>query len=163
MPSLKTPQRAEGLGQLRLQRHRERPGDVVGLKLYEPYEENIAYASAPRLGKSIPELCSATLVPGTVMCPITGDIDLVYIVNKWGGSLSSELMLNVFKDLEEAGFAHTDLVTWVDQQTGSFYFPGKASSSPGCRSAMRQLSSTAPTPRPRCVPPTLTSRSHYRS
>ncbi len=126
MPSLHTPQRAEGLGQLRLQRHRERPGDVVGLKLYEPYEENIAYASAPRLGKSIPELCSATLVPGTVMCPITGDIDLVYIVNKWGGSLSSELMLNVFKDLEEAGFAHTDLVTWVDQQTGSFYFPGKA-------------------------------------
>jgi hypothetical protein len=97
-------------------------GTVLGT-LYEPLEENIAYASAPKLGRSVPALCQAEL--GTVMCPITGDIDLVYITNLLGGSLSAAKMLEVFAALDEAGFAHTDLVTWIDQQEGSFFFKDK--------------------------------------
>jgi len=62
---------------------------------------------------------------GTVLCPITGDIDLVYITNVFGGALDPEKMYQVFKALDDAGFAHTDLVTWVEQQTGKFFFPGK--------------------------------------
>jgi hypothetical protein len=34
-------------------------------------------------------------------------------------------MLEVFAALDEAGFAHTDLVTWIDQQEGSFFFKDK--------------------------------------
>jgi hypothetical protein len=91
--------------------------------LYEPYQEDIQAANALRQGKSIPPLCKASL--NTVMCPITGDIDLSYITDLYGGSLSYEKLLAVFKKLEAAGFAHTDLVTWLDQQDGKFFFPGK--------------------------------------
>jgi hypothetical protein len=91
---------------------------------YVPYEENIEFASAFKFkDRPIPPLCIREL--GTVMCPITGDIDLVYITDVYGQALSSEKMLEVFKALEEAGFAHTDLVTWTEQQTGQFFFPGK--------------------------------------
>ncbi len=98
-------------------------GKTVLGTLYEPYEENIAYAANPKLGKPIPSLCKEAL--NTVLCQITGDIDLIYITDLWGGSLTSEKMYQVFAALEEAGFAHTDLVTWVEQQTNKFYFPGK--------------------------------------
>jgi hypothetical protein len=102
--------------------------DANGAKLgtfYEPYEENINFASAGKFGRPIPPLCKKLL--GTVMCPITGDLDLVYITDLYGGSLSAAKMLEVFKLLSDAGFAHTDLVTWIEQQSGKFMFPGKAS------------------------------------
>ena len=98
-------------------------GHTVLGTLYEPFEENVVYASYPKLGKSIPELCHEAL--GTVLCPITGDIDLVYITDLFGRSLGPTLMREVFGALEAAGFAHTDLVTWYDQQESSFFFPGK--------------------------------------
>ena len=94
---------------------------------YEPFEEapNLAqYAKNPDV--PLPQsasLCIRDL--GTVLCPITGDIDLVYITNVFGGALDPEKMYQVFKALDDAGFAHTDLVTWVEQQTGKFFFPGK--------------------------------------
>ena len=98
-------------------------GTLLGT-LYEPYEENIAYARAFKNDSPIPPLCKRAL--GTVMCPITGDIDLSYITDLYGGSLPYEKLLRVFAKLEQAGFAHTDLVTWLDQQNGAFFFPGKA-------------------------------------
>jgi hypothetical protein len=94
---------------------------------YEPFEEapNLAqYAKHPDV--PLPQsasLCIRDL--GTVLCPITGDIDLVYITNIFGGALDPETMYKVFKALDDAGFAHTDLVTWVEQQTGRYFFPGK--------------------------------------
>jgi hypothetical protein len=35
-------------------------------------------------------------------------------------------MWEVFSALEDAGFAHTDLVTWVEQMTTDFMFENKA-------------------------------------
>ena len=99
-------------------------GTVLGA-LYEPLEENVAYASAPKLGKEIPPLCKEVKAFKTVLCPITGDIDLVYITDLFGASLGPDLMQKVFRALEAAGFAHTDLVTWEEQQGGAFFFPGK--------------------------------------
>ena len=92
---------------------------------YMPYEEapNLAHLANNPAAK-LPELCIRKL--GTVLCPITGDIDLVYITNKYGGSLTPEQMYKVFKALDDAGFQHTDLVTWVEQLTQNYYFPGKA-------------------------------------
>ena len=98
-------------------------GHTVLGTLYEPFEENVQYAAYPKLGKKIPELCREAL--GTVLCPITGDIDLVYVTDLLGRSLGPALMRSVFSALEEAGFAHTDLVTWYDEQEGAFFFPGK--------------------------------------
>ena len=90
---------------------------------YVPYEESPNLASLKK-DAQLPKLCIREL--GTVLCPITGDIDLVYITNKYGGSLTPEQMYDVFKALDDAGFAHTDLVTWVEQLTNNYYFPGKA-------------------------------------
>jgi hypothetical protein len=98
-------------------------GHTVLGTLYEPFEENIQYAAYPKLGKKIPDLCKEAL--GTVLCPITGDIDLVYVTDLLGRSLGAKLMREVYSALEEAGFAHTDLVAWYDQQQGKFFFPGK--------------------------------------
>ena len=99
-------------------------GKILGTQ-YVPYEEspNLAHL-AKDPAAALPELCIRDL--GTVLCPITGDIDLVYIVNKYGGSLTPEQMYKVFKALDDAGFAHTDLVTWVEQLTNNYYFPGKS-------------------------------------
>ena len=116
-------------------------GTLLGT-LYEPFEENIAYASAPKFGKAMPPLCKEAL--GTVLCPITGDIDLVYVTDLYGASLTPSKMLQVFSALEEAGFAHTDLVTWVEQQTGKFYFPGKASQLAGVASGEEAVVQWAP-------------------
>lgn len=92
---------------------------------YVPYEEspNLAHL-AKDPAATLPKLCIRKL--GTILCAITGDIDLVYIVNKYGGSLTPQQMYDVFKALDDAGFAHTDLVTWVEQLTNNYYFPGKA-------------------------------------
>jgi hypothetical protein len=116
-------------------------GTLLGT-LYEPYEENIAYASAPKFGKPIPPLCKEAL--GTVLCPITGDIDLVYITDVFGGSLTPSKMLEVFSALEDAGFAHTDLVTWIEQQTNAFYFPGKAKQLAGVAEGEEGVAQFAP-------------------
>jgi len=89
--------------------------------IFKPYQESISYSP----GRPIPPLCTRNLIPGVVMCPITGDLDLSYITTVNGNGLASQKMLDVFKALEEAGFAHTDLVTWLDQQTGAAMFPGK--------------------------------------
>jgi hypothetical protein len=98
-------------------------GELLGY-VYEPYQESIEFASAPKFGKPIPPLCKEAL--GTVLCPVTGDIDLVYITNLLGGSLTPTQMWEVFSALEDAGFAHTDLVTWVEQMTTDFMFENKA-------------------------------------
>jgi FG-GAP repeat len=88
---------------------------------YKPYQENINY----RPGTGFPPLCTDLIIKGIVMCPITGDLDLSYITTLYGNGLSSSLMTDVFAALEKSGFAHTDLVTWADQQTGAAMFPGK--------------------------------------
>jgi len=100
------------------------------LKLYEPYEENIAYAS-PQARQVDPRACSATLVPGTVMCPITATLTWS-ISSTNGGQPQQRAHAQRLQGLEEAGLP----IPTCDWSTNRrvVLFPGKASSSPGCRS-----------------------------
>ena len=62
---------------------------------------------------------------GSVLCTVTGDMDGVYVTTVDGGAVAAETLINVYKELQKAGWQHPETLTWINNQ-GQFFFGAKA-------------------------------------